>query len=138
MMTKKSSRYTHRINPGILELSSAWRKPANGDTFTRLKKARQYKRYFLGKNHPSVYFTTQEAHCLFYFLQGLSSTKISPFMQLSPRTITYYCEKMRRKMGGCSKKKLIEWAKASDFMRHLPEIEKRETLRQKRRSKFQR
>ena len=80
------------------------------------------KRYYLGNKYPGVYFTSQEARCMVYFLQGLSNAKIGKILQLSTKTVGYYCSRMRLKVCCRTKLMLAELVKATDFMGCLNEI----------------
>ncbi|HVV69326.1 MAG TPA: LuxR C-terminal-related transcriptional regulator [Gammaproteobacteria bacterium] len=81
------------------------------------------KRYYLGNKYPGVYFTNQEAKCMVHFLKGLSNAKIGKILQLSTKTIGYYCSRMRFKLGCRTKLMLIELIKTTDFMHCLHEID---------------
>ena len=81
-------------------------------------------RYYLGKKYPGVYFTVQEAKCMFYFFQKFSSKKISVVMKIDFRTVEYYRENIRCKIGAISKKDLIAKIEETQFMHYMCYLEK--------------
>ncbi len=81
-------------------------------------------RYYLGKKYPGVYFTVQEAKCMFYCIQKFSSKKISGVMKIDFRTVEYYRENIRCKIGAISKKDLIDKIEDTEFMHYMCHLEK--------------
>lgn len=82
-------------------------------------------RYYLGKKYPGVYLTSQEAICLFYSIQKFTSKNISVLMDIHFRTVEYYRDNVRCKLGAISKKDLINKIQETNFtnyMRHLEKI----------------
>ena len=65
-------------------------------------------RYYLGKKYPGVYLTPQEAICLFYSLRKCTSKNISVIMGIHFRTVEYYRDNIRCKLGAVSKQDLIQ------------------------------
>ncbi len=73
------------------------------------------QRFYLGKNYPDIYFTSQEARCIKHLLNGLTYKEVGDILQLSPRTVIFYTSNMQAKLGCSSKKELITKVKSSDF-----------------------
>lgn len=83
-------------------------------------------KYYLGKEYTDIYFTEQEARCMFYFLKGYASKEIGIMMQISKRTVIFYCYNMRKKVHCSSKNELVNLILKTDFLHYLPEIEHHE------------
>jgi DNA-binding CsgD family transcriptional regulator len=73
-------------------------------------------RYYLGGGYPNVYLIPQEAKCLFYCLQKFTSKKTAEIMKLSFRTVEYYRDNIRCKVGAFSKRELISKIKENGFI----------------------
>jgi len=56
-------------------------------------------RYELGKKFSNIYLTKREAECMALMLQDKKNDDIAKELGLSPRTIGYYFEQMRKKLG---------------------------------------
>lgn len=80
------------------------------------------KKYYLGNLYPSIYFTSQEARCMYYALLGFNNERTAKAMQLSKRTVGWYFELMRHKVNATHKKWLIEKIKKTDFMQYMSEL----------------
>jgi DNA-binding CsgD family transcriptional regulator len=80
------------------------------------------KRYYLYDSNPAVYFTNQEARCMYHALHGSSNAEIAKAMGLSLRTIDHYFEIMRQKVGSSHKKLLIEKIIKTNFMKYIGEL----------------
>lgn len=81
-------------------------------------------RYYLGKNHPGVFLTSQEAKCMYYCIHNLTSKKIGIIMNIHFRTVEYYRDNIRYKVNADSKKELIEKIKKTDFIKYQPYLKK--------------
>lgn len=79
-------------------------------------------RYYLGNKYPGIYFTYHEAVYMFYCIKGLVNKEIAVKMQLSPRTLNFYCDNMRRLLQCKNRRMLVQKVILSDFMRYLPEL----------------
>ncbi len=80
------------------------------------------KKYYLGSLYPNVYFTSQEARCMYHALLGLNYEKTAEIMRLSSRTIGYYFNNMRSKTNASHKKFLIQTIKKTEFMQYIAEL----------------
>jgi DNA-binding CsgD family transcriptional regulator len=92
------------------------------ESLTPIKEGKRI-RYYLGEKYPEIYFTSQEAKCMFYCLNRLSSKKTSQLMKINFRTVEYYRENMREKVGATSKRDLIAKIKETHFMNYMPYLE---------------
>lgn len=88
------------------------------------KKIGRKMRYYLGKKYPGIFFTTQEAKCMFYCLEKLTSKKIGIMMNIHFRTVEYYRDNIRCKIAADSKKELIEKIKSTNFMEYMNYLKK--------------
>jgi len=91
------------------------------------------KKYYLGSLYPSIYFTSQEAKCMYYALHGLNNEETADAMHLSHRTVGRYFELMRQKVNATHKKWLIEKVRKTDFIQHMGELlalEQKQKMRQ--------
>lgn len=119
-----------RISNAILALANHWHKSNHQDPSLEkeppltVQKNYEKNRFFLGAKFPDIYFTAQEAKYIYYALKGFSNKKIAKLMGLSPRTLTYYCDNIRKKIPCKNRKALIRIIIHTDFMEHLAEVEK--------------
>ncbi len=65
-------------------------------------------RYFRKKPLSKIEFSEREKECMTCFLQGYSIAKTGHILGLSPRTVEYYSNNMKRKVGCRTKAELIE------------------------------
>lgn len=77
------------------------------------------KHYYLGSLYPGIYFTPQEARCMFYFLQHFTNAQVAKCLNLSDRTVGSYAGNMQRKLRLKNKKKMIEVVKETDFLKYF-------------------
>lgn len=61
-----------------------------------------------GLNMDGVYLSKRELECLRFLLRGKTAKDIASLLLLSPRTIEFYLDNIKRKMGVSSKSELIE------------------------------
>jgi len=80
------------------------------------------KKYYLGSLYPTVYFTSQQARCMYYAIEGLNIEEIAKAMHLSPRTVGWYFELMRHKIKATHKKWLVEKIRQTNFIQHMDEL----------------
>lgn len=126
------NKFFSEINPSdaILALAENWHKSDHQDpridkeSFLGQPRNYEKNRYHLGKKFPDIYFTAQEAKYIYYAIKGFSNKKIAQLMQLSPRTLTYYCDNIRRKIPCRNRKALINIILSTEFMNYLPKVEK--------------
>lgn len=93
------------------------------------QSAAKCRRIYLREKKPSIYFTGQEATCMYLFMQGMNETLVAQTMNLSPRTINFYSSNMRMKMGCKNRQELIIAVKKTNFLEqftklNLEEVEK--------------
>ncbi len=65
------------------------------------------ERYRLGGEFGDKYLTRQEARCMVCFLRGNTVKGTARIMELSPRTVEYYVNNMKKKLSCCSKSDLV-------------------------------
>lgn len=82
-------------------------------------------RYELGDKFPGVYFTQREAELMALMMRGKKNDDIAKILKLSPRTVEYYLELMRDKLGAKTKFELIDMIQTSDFTQYVDEIIKK-------------
>lgn len=75
--------------------------------------------YSLGKKYAGAYFTKREAECMVLLLKGKTVGRIANMLKLSPRTIEYYMQNMKTKLGCRTKFELVDLVNGSDFMQHV-------------------
>ena len=71
------------------------------------KKEKPQERFPLGGDLEDVYFTRQEARCMICLLKGASVKSAANTMELSPRTVEYYVNNIKKKLNCHSKFDLI-------------------------------
>ncbi|MBN2689962.1 MAG: hypothetical protein JXR42_05145 [Gammaproteobacteria bacterium] len=69
----------------------------------------------LGENHPDISFTKREAECMWYFLKGQTMRAVASIFNLSPRTVEFYANNMKKKLSCKTKSELIDQVLKSDF-----------------------
>jgi FixJ family two-component response regulator len=89
---------------------------------TALKKSGKKTRYYLGNHYPGIFLTEQEAKCMFYCMQKFTSKKTGFFMDINFRTVEYYRDNIRCKIGADSKKEMIEKIKNTNFMSYIDHL----------------
>jgi DNA-binding CsgD family transcriptional regulator len=77
------------------------------------------KSYNLGTKYGGVYFTQREAECMILLLQGKTISKIALALQLSPRTVEYYLQNMKKKVSCRTKSELIGLVLDSEFLQNI-------------------
>lgn len=79
------------------------------------KKRNKPSFYYLGKKHHSVYFTQREAECMTAMISEKTNIKIGAKLNLSPRTVEFYLQNMKKKVGCRTKKELLCKVLDSEF-----------------------
>ena len=79
------------------------------------KKRRNLKMYSLGDKFKEIYFLRREAECMMYLLKGKSTRGIARKLCLSPRTIEFYIQNMKKKLNCQTKFELLDLVVESDF-----------------------
>jgi DNA-binding CsgD family transcriptional regulator len=69
----------------------------------------------LGAKHSDIYFTKREAECVVWLLKGKKFSEIATILNLSSRTVEYYMQNIKAKVGCRTKLELIDMIQASDF-----------------------
>jgi len=78
---------------------------------------RRGTKYLLGEPLTSVYFTQREAECMMQILQGKTMNETADILNLSPRTVEYYLNKIKRKLNCHKKRDLIKLVSQTDFIK---------------------
>lgn len=94
-------------------------------------------RYYLGKKYPRTYLTTQEAKCLYSLVKNFTSKKTAILMGINFRTVEYYRESIRCKLGPISKEDLLAKIKETNFLDYTRHLNKlcRKSFRRLRKNK---
>jgi len=77
------------------------------------------KRYYLAGEIQGTYLTKREAQCVINLVQGKSAKEVGKILKLSPRTVEYYLEKIKRKLGCRNQTELIAKAIESRFIHNI-------------------
>ena len=83
------------------------------------REKRDLRTYYLGDQHPGIYFTKREAQSVFWLVHGLTIAETAIKLGLSPRTVEFYVKNMKSKLGCASKKRLIEKINKTDLIAQL-------------------
>jgi len=75
------------------------------------------ERYYLDSPYQHVYFTPQEAACLFYCRKNSRYKMIARYLGISARTVEFYLKNMRRKLSCRTKKELLNLATKARFFK---------------------
>jgi DNA-binding CsgD family transcriptional regulator len=113
--------YAYKLPPGLDKICSSLSPKKISQLFDESNQA--VKHYHLGNLYPDIYFTRQEARCMFYFLQGFTNQQVGGYLGLSDRTVGSYASNMQRKLRLRNKKKMIEIIKQTDFLAHFLKAE---------------
>lgn len=79
-------------------------------------------KYYLGKNHPKIFFTRQEAMCMLYLLMELNDAQIAIALDLSVTLVNYHIESMLQKLECEILEELVEKVRTTRFMYSLKEL----------------
>jgi len=63
----------------------------------------------------NIYFTRREAECVVWLLRGKKISDIATILNISSRTVEYYLENIKAKVGCRTKFELIDLIRASNF-----------------------
>lgn len=106
----------------IQEVGTGAHKQQNTATTPKMYDV-QYERrgakYTLGEPLTSVYFTQREAECVMQILQGKTMLETGENLQLSPRTVEYYLDKIKRKLNCRKKSDIIKLVAQTDFAKNF-------------------
>ena len=58
--------------------------------------------------YPGIALSKRQSECLYHLLRGKSAVKIGKILGLSPKTVEYYIDEIKNKMGCSSKAEVIE------------------------------
>ena len=72
-----------------------------------LPKKQKTDPFSLGEKFPSVFFSPREVECAVLFMQGKTIVQAGQALKLSPRTIEFYLNNMKRKLNCRTKSELI-------------------------------
>ncbi len=114
----------NRLSTKCLTINKTPNNLTQDPSFIEPQKIGKKTRYYLGKNHPGVFLTSQEAKCMYYCIHNLTSKKIGVIMNIHFRTVEYYRDNIRCKVNADSKKELIEKIKQTDFVKYQPHLRK--------------
>ena len=92
-------------------------------TDTRYKQNNKLKQrsYMISKKFKKNDLTPRELECLFYFVRGMTATKIANVLHISKRTVETHLSHIKTKLGCINKSDLIEYAIDSCFIDFIPE-----------------
>lgn len=75
-------------------------------------------------NHDDIYFTRRETDLIMYIVKGKTAKEIGALMSLSRRTVEFYIENIKNKIGVNKKSQLIEYC-INYLNRRVPDNENR-------------
>jgi DNA-binding CsgD family transcriptional regulator len=107
----------------IQEVSTGGHKQHSSQTTPKVMYEVEYERrgmkYTLGEPLTSVYFTQREAECVMQILQGKTMQEAGDSLQLSPRTVEYYLDRIKRKLNCRKKGDIIKLVSQTDFAKNF-------------------
>ena len=77
------------------------------------------KKYELGEKYPDIYFTKREAQIMVCFMHGMSTAQTAKILALSRRTVEFYINNIKTKLGCRLKFELIHKVMCSDFLKNV-------------------
>ena len=84
-----------------------------------LKNRAREKSYALGSKYPGVCFTPREVDCMMGFMLGKTIVQVAKILHLSPRTVEFYLNNMKRKLSCRTKSELIIKVMDSDLRKKI-------------------
>jgi len=78
----------------------------------------QPQRYFLGDSFGEVYLTKREAESIMALMLTKTVVGAGRKLLLSPRTVEFYLDNIKKKLGCRKKKQVIDLIMKSDLMKH--------------------
>lgn len=85
-------------------------------------ESKKKKHYALGKKYPNVYLSFREAQCVALFLDGCTNEEAAKKLGLSRRTIEFYLNNIKMKLGEKNKNKIMEKIRSSYFLKSVEEV----------------
>jgi DNA-binding CsgD family transcriptional regulator len=76
--------------------------------------------YTIGTQHRDYNLSPRESQCLFYLIRSWSAKTIAKRLQLSPKTVEYYINRLKLKFSCKSRADLIDKLISLGFMVHIP------------------
>lgn len=76
--------------------------------------------YAIDKQCEDIHLTARESECLFYLLRGKTAKATALLLAISPKTVEYHLEQLKRKFHCANKSMLIEKAMALGFLCSIP------------------
>ena len=87
-----------------------------------LNKSDQNRSYTLTTSSDGrCQLSNRELECLFFLIRGKSAANIAATLEISKRTVEYYIENIKNKLGCISKTELIEKAIDNNFIDMIPQ-----------------
>ena len=120
VLSEVMQRKADRQKIGLFSASDAEYEAYHIETRKKLlaKKGR-YIRYGLGNRYGQAYFTKRESECMVLLLKGKTIDNVATEFNLSPRTIEFYVNNMKSKVGCRTKSELIGLVYASEFIKNI-------------------
>lgn len=82
----------------------------NTDMMIPSQKILELHQSYLTTKSRDFKLTQRETECLCYLVRGKTAKSIAQLLKLSPRTVEYYLDNIKNKLGCRTKSQLIEWA----------------------------
>ena len=120
---KKNNTHQNYWTKLIQEVATGSHKQQQSSTTSKITYDVQYERkgmkYTLGEPLTTVYFTQREAECVMQLLQGRTMLETGESLQLSPRTVEYYLDRIKRKLNCRKKSDIIKLVSQTDFAKNF-------------------
>ena len=84
-------------------------------------KKKGLARYYLNKNQ-TTYLSQREAECVVLFLEQYKDAEAAEVLGISERTVEYYVQRIKEKLGCYHKRQIAPLIKTSVFMEHVAAI----------------
>ncbi|MBS0350976.1 MAG: helix-turn-helix transcriptional regulator [Proteobacteria bacterium] len=88
-----------------------------GTQICPIQNEKRKMKYALGEPLQNVYFTQREAECVMQVLSGKTMNQTGASLNLSPRTVEYYLNKIKKKLNCRKKQEVIQLVSQTDFAR---------------------
>lgn len=89
--------------------------------FFQTDKQKQFFYEIVNSDNNTLKFTPRELECVFYFTHGFTGSYIASRMKLSKRTVEYYLDNIKQKVGCINKNDALEKLVYLGYLNILPE-----------------
>jgi DNA-binding CsgD family transcriptional regulator len=117
--TQKPKSYWEMLIKEVTDEDTQKRCDSDQGVTYELPSEPRHSKYTLGEPMNSVYFTQREAECVMQIMKGKTLHETGQNLSLSPRTVEYYLNKIKRKLHCRKKREIIQLVATTDFVKNF-------------------